>query len=166
MKKIAVFLGLVIFLCGCSNSANNVKPVLSGITFTAKINFYNEQFLCEGAISEQGALVLTVIEPDNISGMKFSVEETGITAEYKGLYYTPNSGTLPFGGVASDIFTIITDAKRRMAPASKKNDGFCIESAKDEKYYKITIAQTGLPLSIEYPYHGLKVDFNNTTIKK
>lgn len=158
---------MVIFLmCGCSKPADNIKAVLSGISFTAQISFYNEAFVCEGNINTDGVFKLKVKEPENIEGMVFTVENKKVIVQFKGLSYTPSTGTSPFSGVAQYIYMILSDAKDRLAPVKSEGESFYIESASGEKYYKIILTQTGLPLSLEYPSEGLKVSFLNMTIEE
>ena len=164
MKRIISVFLMLFMICGCSNSDSGVQAVISGITFTAQISFYNEMFTCDGSISGDGVLELTVTEPENISGMMINVENGCITARFKGLTYTPNTGTFPFGGVAQNIWDVFNDASKRLAPVSREGENYFIQSAPDEKYYKITLAETGLPLSLEYPAQGLKVQFLKMTI--
>lgn len=164
MKKIALLLLAFLMLCGCSRYGDNIKPILSGISFTANISFYNEAFVCDGLIDKEHNLKLIVKEPENIEGLTFSVENEIVTAEYKGITYTPSTGASPFGSAAENIYFVLSDAKERLYPVTRNADSFIIQSAKDDAYYKITLAPTGLPLTLEYPSKGLTVSFMNLTI--
>lgn len=151
-------------LCGCSKYKGDIKPILSGISFTANISFYNEEFVCDGWIDKEHTLKLIVKEPENIEGMTICVKNGIVNVEYKGISYTPNTETFPFGGVSEYFYAVLSDARERLYPVNHNSDCYYIESAENDKYYKITLSSTGLPLVLEYPSEGLTVLFMNLTI--
>ena len=76
-------------LCGCSKYKGDIKPILSGISFTANISFYNEEFVCDGWIDKEHTLKLIVKEPENIEGMTICsysfFECSSMTSDLKGM---------------------------------------------------------------------------------
>ena len=153
-------------MCGCSKTAANVSPQLNGITFDLKLNFYNEVFKCSGQFSADNVLTLTVSEPEIIKGMKLTVKDNALTAEYMGLTYTPKTEKLPFANLAQVFYETFSDVIYRNPDVKTNGESFFLESANGDKYYKITLTQTGYPISAEIPYCSLIGEFSNVSIIK
>jgi len=166
LKRILSLVFSLVFLCGCAGTAANVKPVLTGITFETKLTFYNEVFCCSGQMSKEGVLTLTVNEPETIKGMKLTVEKESLTAEFLGLTYSPKTEKLPFAGVAEVLYSAISDAVYRNPQVKTQDNTFFIESAENDKYYKIALTESGFPISAEIPSAALTAEFSNVSIMK
>ncbi len=166
MKRILSLVFSLVFLCGCATKATNVKPVLSGITFEARLSFYNEVFCCSGAVSKEGELTLRVNEPQTIKGMKLTVKKDHLSAEFKGLTYTPKTEKLPFANVAQVLYSVLSDALYRNPQVKVQDNKFFIESAPKDKYYKILLTESGFPISAEIPSAALTAEFSNVSIMK
>ncbi len=166
MKRILSLVFSLIFLCGCAAKTTNVKPVLSGIAFDAKLTFYNEVFECSAEISKDNTLTLTVNEPQTIKGMKLTVKKDHLSAEFKGLTYTPKTEKLPFANVAQVLYSALSDAVYRNPTVKQQDNTFFIESAKNEKYYKITLTEAGFPICVDIPSAALTAEFSNVSIIK
>lgn len=166
MKRILSLVFSLVFLCGCAAKATNVKPVLSGITFEARLSFYNEVFCCSGAVSKEGELTLRVNEPQTIKGMKLTVKKDHLSAEFKGLTYTPKTEKLPFANVAQVLYSVLSDALYRNPQVKVQDNKFFIESAENDKYYKIILTEAGFPVSMEIPSAALTAEFSNVSIIK
>ncbi|MBE6769856.1 MAG: hypothetical protein E7548_03775 [Ruminococcaceae bacterium] len=166
MKRILSLVFSLVFLCGCAAKATNVKPVLSGITFEARLSFYNEVFCCSGAVSKEGELTLRVNEPQTIKGMKITVKKDHLSAEFKGLTYTPKTEKLPFANVAQVLYSVLSDALYRNPQVKVQDNKFFIESAENDKYYKIILTEAGFPVSMEIPSAALTAEFSNVSILK
>ena len=166
MKRILSLVFSLIFLCGCAAKTTNVKSVLSGITFETRLSFYNEVFCCSGAISKEGELTLTVNEPETIKGMKLTVKKDHLSAEFKGLTYTPKTEKLPFANVAQALYFALSDALYRNPQVKAQDGAFFIESVPNDKYYKIILTEAGFPISIEIPSAALTAEFSNVSIIK
>lgn len=166
MKRILSLVFSLVFLCGCAAKSTNVKPVLSGITFEARLSFYNEVFCCSGAVSKEGELTLRVNEPQTIKGMKLTVKKDHLSAEFKGLTYTPKTEKLPFANVAQVLYSVLSDALYRNPQVKVQDNKFFIESAENDKYYKIILTEAGFPVSMEIPSAVLTAEFSNVSIIK
>jgi len=166
LKRILSLVFSLVFLCGCAAKATNVKPVLSGITFEARLSFYNEVFCCSGAVSKEGELTLRVNEPQTIKGMKITVKKDHLSAEFKGLTYTPKTEKLPFANVAQVLYSVLSDALYRNPQVKVQDNKFFIESAENDKYYKIILTEAGFPVSREIPSAALTAEFSNVSILK
>ena len=166
MKRILSLVFSLVFLCGCGAKATNVKPVLSGITFETRLSFYNEVFCCLGAISKEGELTLTVNEPETIKGMKLTVKKDHLSAEFKGLTYSPKTEQFPAANVAQVLYSALSDAIYRNPQVKAQDNEFFIESAENDKYYKIILTEAGFPVLIEIPSAALTAEFSNVSIMK
>lgn len=166
MKRILSLVFSLVFLCGCAAKATNVKPVLSGITFEARLSFYNEVFCCSGAVSKEGELTLRVNEPQTIKGMKLTVKKDHLSAEFKGLTYSPKTEQLPAANVAQVLYSVLSDALYRNPQVKVQDNKFFIESAENDKYYKIILTESGFPISMEIPSAALTAEFSNVSIIK
>jgi hypothetical protein len=83
-----------------------------------------------------------------------------------GLTYTPKTEQLPAANVAVVLYNVLFDALNRNPDVEQKNNSFFVESAENEKYYKILLSGGGFPLSAEMPFADLKVQFSNVSIIK
>ena len=166
MKRILPLIFSLVFLCSCAGTAANVKPLLSGIAFDVKLTFYNEVFCCSGEMLKDDTLTLTVNEPQTIKGMKLTVKKDLLSAEFKGLTYTPKTEKLPAANVAQVLHTALADAVYRNPQVKAQDGAFFIESAPNDKYYKIILTEAGFPISAEIPAAALTAEFSNVNIIK
>lgn len=164
MRRFFCFLLCLFMLCGCSAATETVTPVLEGISFTAKINYYNEYYECDTELSENGSMRLTVRQPDDISGMRLIFDGKSITAEYMGLTYTPHTDALPVGGVAQLLYGIIGDMKSQSKIPAKDNRNCVFDGRIDEQAYSFCCSPSGLPLYIEIPDGSFRIEFSNVSI--
>ena len=162
MKKIiSILLGLVC-LCGCSSG--QTKPVLTEISFTAEITYYNEVYTLEAQMLKDATLVATIIEPEELKGLTLTVTKDGISAEYLGLTYKANEATLPFSKTVWDVYLPLLNIIN--TPDLVANgDGILTGEAENQKY-TLTISPTGLPQTLELKDKRLLVRFYNTKINK
>ena len=78
LKKILPFL-CILLLCSCSPS-NVVTPMLKNITFVAEVEYLNEIFICDVSVIENST-EFTVVEPEEITGLTYTINNGDITAE-------------------------------------------------------------------------------------
>lgn len=164
MKRFLCALFCLVLLCGCSGSIKTVTPVLSGISFTAKVSFYNEYYECETVIDTDGAMRISVLSPADISGMRLIFSNDSVTAEYMGLTYTPKTESLPVGSVAQTFYGIIKDLSAKETIPIKANENCIYEGRINERAYSFCFAPSGLPLYIEIPDNSFRIDFSGVKI--
>ncbi|MGN0492525.1 MAG: hypothetical protein ACI4F7_02665 [Acutalibacteraceae bacterium] len=167
MKKIiSVSLILVLALCGCKNSRSNIKPVTSGITFTAELTYYNE--CCEATVSvtENGAADFEITSPDTVKGLTFHFEGDSVTAEYLGLEYKTDFAALPEGNACIKLYKILKDASGGEISVTADGDDCYISRDSGGVRYKLYLGATGLPLKAEDASGGFTAVFKNVTIQK
>lgn len=163
-KIIAVFL-IILSLCSCSGSEKKVSPILSSIAFTARINYYNEHYILNCDIDKEGVTSLCIVEPSDISGMKLIFSDSGVTAEYMGLSYTPKTERLPVLGVAEIIYRIISGINKDTALKLSEGENCVLEGRIDDRAYSFYFSPSGLPLFIEIPDNSFKIEFSDVYIE-
>ncbi len=160
------FLGVIfcfVLLCGCSGKSKSVSPMLDGISFCAKINFYNEVYECDVKTEKDGTLNLAVKVPEDLSGLKFTVSGEGVTAEYLGLTYTPKNEKMPLCGVVQTLYGILENT-RGATLVIRKNENCIFEGRLYNRAYILCCAPSGLPLYIEIPDNSYRIEFSNVKI--
>lgn len=157
MKKIICLGLLLITLCSCGGG-KEIKPQLSGISFTAEIVYYNEKYSLDGVISKDGEFTFEIKEPEELSGLKISLIDGQTKVDYKGLTYTPLEGTMPFAKVLDEFCAPIEEII--------KDDTLLANSEGIIKGvgFTLTVSPTGLPLMLELPDERFTVKFLNVSI--
>lgn len=161
--KLLVLVVTFIMLCGCSTK-QKVSPILRGISFEADISYYNEKYVCDSVVDSDGKLTMKFKYPEEISGLKIFFEYGKINIEYMGLTYTPKDNAIPTGSVAQALYNVISTVECENSTAVKDGQNCMIEGRYNEKYFKLYLAPSGLPLSILIPDDSFKIQFNNLTL--
>lgn len=162
MKKlICVF---IIALCLCSCAKAETQPKLLSTTFTAELEFYNEEYVFDGELLEDATLKISVKEPEELKDLNITVTDEGMKAEYKGLTYEANAATMPFSRVISQFYlplkSIATDKTVKADKNGEINGEFASEKC------SLIISPTGLPQKFEIKSKQLKLSFYNISIKE
>lgn len=161
-RVFSVFLIAFLF-CGCASKSDTV-PILKGIEFKSKIKYYNENYECNTMIDQSGVMVIEVLSPESIEGMKLTLEPSKITAEYKGITYTPKTQTMPACNVAQIIYNVFEDVANNIETLSLKEENCVVNGKIDENEYDFTFSPSGLPLKLEISDMGFDMIFENVTI--
>lgn len=160
-KNIMSVLMLVFLLCGCGSEVL-VTPVTRQISFTAEITYYNECFVCEAAVDENGVMEMTVQSPEALRGLRFTLDGQDTTAELMGLTYTPRSENMPFVAVSRTLYDLLTDCAEQHL---EREDGNCVYSGTaGERPFTVTFAPSGLPIKAEIPDDSFTVEFRDMTL--
>lgn len=157
MKKIICLVLLLTTLCSCGGG-REIKPQLTGISFTAEISYYNENYSLDGVISKNGEFVFEIKEPEELCDLRISLIDGQTRVDYKGLTYTPLEGTMPFAKVLSEFYSPMEEIIRDDSLLAK-SDGII----KGEGF-TLTVSPTGLPLKLEIPDERFEVKFLNVSI--
>lgn len=168
MKKIisvSFFILLALALCGCSSSKTYISPVTRGISFNARLTYYNECYEAEVKIAESGAANFQITSPDTIKGLTFRFEGDSVTAEYLGLEYKTDLHSLPEGNACIRLYEILTDASSEEISVTADGDNYYI-SRDGENRYRLYVGATGLPIKAEDTSKGFTALFKNVTIQK
>ena len=160
MKKlICVF---IIALCLCSCAKAETQPQLLGISFTAELQFYNEEYVFDGELLEDATLKISVKEPGELKDLNITVTDEVMKAEYKGLTYEANAANMPFSRVISQFYlplkAIATD---KTVKADKKGE---INGEFGGEKCSLIISPTGLPQTFTLKGKQLNLRFYNVSI--
>lgn len=162
MKKlICIF---IIALCLCSCSKVETQPKLLSTTFTAELEFYNEEYVFDGELLEDATLKISVKEPEELKDLYITVTDDVMKAEYKGLTYEANAATLPFSRVIGQFYSplkaIATDKTLKADKKGEINGEFGGEKC------SLIVSPTGLPQKFEIKSKQLNLRFYNISIKE
>lgn len=160
MKKLFCLINVLFLLTGCTTSANNIKPKLNGISFNAEVSYYNEGFVCSVKIEENFDTVITILEPEEINGLKFKFSANDVIADFNGLNYKIDNNS-PEQSVAEFIYNVFSN---KSIAVTKDGDNLYIEGKTKSNQYKLFIAPTGLPLKITDPTQKYKIIIKNVII--
>lgn len=161
IKKLFALPLALLLLCGCANN-KTVTPILNNISFTAEIDYGDTEFVGNATLSE-GTLNLTVTEPQEIKDLILKLDKNGITAEFKGVTYTPDINSLPQGAIAQVLYDILNDiVGNKTANCDEEN---CEIKGRVNGYdYTFVFSPSGLPISLEIDDLDLEIKFKNVTV--
>lgn len=160
-KKILVLPLILLTLCGCLEK-RTVMPILNDITFTAEIDYGEDEFVCDLFVSD-GALKVILNEPEEIKDLTLIVNKNGVTAEFKGVTYTPDINSMPQGAFVKLLFNILNDISNNDSLVC--DDENCKITGRLDGYeYEFTFSPSGLPISLYIDQIDLKIDFKNVTV--
>ncbi len=165
MKKVVFIILCVIFMSSCNSGEKFITPILSGISFTAEIDYYNEYFACDVTIDQDKTMKLTVTQPQDISGMKLIFSGDKVTAEYMGITYTPHTDTLPVGGVAQTLYSIIRQLDDDTVLETQDGKNCIFKGRIDDRAFSFSFTPSGLPLCIDIPDQSFSIKFSKVEVK-
>ena len=158
---VAVFV-LLSLLAGCKKTAQSHSTVLTSISFSADINYYNENYSADCVIDKDGILTAVVTKPENLSGLKFKFTGEKCEVNFGDLNVSDESVYMPQNSVISTMNKIFVECRNVTPKDSKQN--FKIKGKCDGKKYTLTVSPSGLPISLDIPDLGLQVEFNNVSL--
>lgn len=162
MKKIVSSLLVFLLFCSCSGG-KEIQPQLQGITFTAEMTYYNEVYGFDGEILSDGTLKAAITAPEELKDLNLTMNDEGITVEYKGLTYSPVEGNMPFSGVMEEVYAPIREVI--LSGAVADSDGV-LTGGEGVRAYTLTVSPTGLPQKLEIPDESFQIRFYNVSIKE
>ena len=160
MKKLIPLLITLLFITSCGKPTATAE--LLGISFTAEICYYNENYKGDCTVSADGVMQITLTEPESLSGYTVTVEKDKIRAEYLGLSFTPTKNNMPQSSVMTEFYEKYI-AAANTAP-EKKGDNLIMKGGDGIAAYTLYISPTGLPQKMTLPDERFTVYFYNTTV--
>ena len=160
-KNLLAFPLVLLLLCGCGKP-KAVTPALDNISFIAEIDYGDTEFAANASIAED-TLNLVVTKPQEIKDLTLNITKNGVTAEFKGVTYTPNINSIPGGAIAQVLYDILNDiAGNKTANCDEEN---CeIEGSVNGYQYEFTFSPSGLPISLQIDDLDLEIEFKNVTV--
>lgn len=157
----AVFVFAVLF-SGCKKAAQSHNTVLTSISFRANISYYNENYTADCVIDKDGNLSAVVTEPENLAGLKFSFIDEKCEVNFGDMSVSDESVYMPENSAVGTINKVFKECQNVTPKKSKHN--FKLKGSCDGKKYTLDVSPAGLPISLDIPDLGLKVDFNNVSL--
>lgn len=151
----------VFLLCSCATKAEKIKPLTKGLQFTAQIKFYNEEYECDTIIKQNGDTEISFLSPQYLSGLKITYSAGGVTANYQGLEYKYESGSLPQYSISDTLYKILSYPYDTVI---EQDDNYYVEYIEDNLNCKMQIGATGLPIKIEEKSSRFEILIKNPTI--
>ena len=156
---------LVLIFAGCENS-NKITPLLSDLSFTAKIT-------CNGDTFEYDVKTTALknnkikLEAKNCStGVIYTFQDSAITEEFSGIKVTRDISSLTKSSVLDILYLIFSDITENSKAITEKDDEYLIKSSCSKYDYTITFGSSGIPIEISENNFGAKVIIKNAIIKQ
>lgn len=157
MKRLFIICVSVFLLVGCSKNEGK-KPILNDISFTADITYYNEKYTAKGSVDGKGNLCLEMIEPSELSGMVFTVDDRGVKVEYKGLTFSPNVNSLS-GSAADMIYSGFSAVRQENVDYEYGDKNYTVTAKNNNTEFVLCYSPSGLPLEIKSSSGVFKTQF-------
>ncbi len=159
MKRIFSAVLILLLLCGCSNKTE-IKPVKTGILFSAIATYYNETYECNCDIQKNGDMTVEFTYPADIEGLKFKFSDNGVSVNFKEIEYVSEKIIFE-NSVASLIYEVMSG---KSSEVYESEDVFYIEGVNNDFEYKLEIGATGLPIKITTRPDIAKIEFKKVTV--
>ncbi len=164
MKKIFTFCLAIIILfltSGCKKSSD-VTAVTTGLSFTAQINFRDQEIICDAIIDKNGETTLTVVSPEKIKGLQYKYSDSEGSMGYSGLEHKTSSDLQE--NVFCYIYKIFRSADKIKENVYIEKNIFFLKGENDIGSYKIHFGQSGLPIYVECKNISLYINIKNSKI--
>lgn len=150
MKRIICACMCLLLLCSCAENTAQIEAVTRGISYTAHIFYYGEEYECQVKVEENGKESYLVTKPKNLKDFTIIFENEEVVAEYKNLKFSPELSALPQGSVLKELHGVIKYIESNEYTVYKSKENFYINGMADSLEFKLIIAESGLPLSVEF----------------
>lgn len=168
MKLRRLFSLLAVVLCvttlfGCGKRRDDAaQPVTTG--FTCEVNIAYRDLTLKGQLSrsQDGRLLVTLIEPPSLSGMAISWDGKEMAMELGGLRVPVNADNVPQSALIKSLLSVLT---AEPIDGEMAEEGYTIQGEVDGKDYTIVCApDTGLIRSLSVPEDELTVTFSEVSL--
>jgi len=163
LKKCFIFLIIICLLfCGCS-AKKEIAVNIKSAAFDLDVNYYNEKYLfkvktqnyCEN-------MVCTVLSPEDLKDMEYTLNESGTTVSYMGITYTPKVGTVSVSNALDILYRVLKTLPEKTAV--NDNGNYVINDKINGYDYAFYFSPAGLPLYLTVDGINLKMEFRNLTL--
>ena len=161
LKQCAFFiLAFCIFLCSCAGAKSQISPVLNGISFTAKIFYYDQEYTCIFTATKTGEYEVQFADTQTV----VTFENDTVISEFSGLCHKYVTGSALDDSPVGLLVSVFRDAIKEEKKATLKNGNFLLQDRLAGIPYSFSFGATGLPISLEMPDRELYVEFQNSRI--
>lgn len=150
MKKVLCACVCVLLLCSCSKSKAQVSVVTKGLSYTAHIFYYGEEYECKAQIESTGKASYLITKPTNLKDFTIVFDNDKVTALYKGLEFSPELSAMPQGSLLKELYGLILYFDNNEYTVYKDKDSFTVRGTADTLDFILTVTEAGLPLSLEF----------------
>lgn len=144
MKKLKILLLPLVLIITCACKSGNVTPITEGLAFNAHVLYFDKEYVFSCELENGGKAMVTLIEPELISGAKIIVENGTAHAEYKDIKYPVDLNRAE--GAPYFLLKSLIDAKDKKPTA--EGDAYILYGENQGQEYKITFSGSGIPLKI------------------
>ena len=163
MRHKILILPLVFLLFSGCTSKKTVEPVLNNINFSAVITYNDAEFECYVEILDD-KFTSTVVKPETIKDFTLRLNSDGVTAEYLGITYTPETHSMPSTAAVQILYDNISDVSKQGITAYCKEENCTIDRYINDYAYSFEFSPSGLPISLSIDDLDLDIKFNNVTV--
>lgn len=163
MKRIAVCFLSLILLCGCAKPAKDIKPVLSGISFTTKATFYNENYTFKTVIEKDFSSTFYFNKPKELSGLTVTLKDDNYKAYFNGLDYSGKISSSPLKGIVQNTYSFLKSAEN--GTVEKNDKEIYIKNSFGGTEFTLYITDSGLPIKLVCPDLGLNAEFYDLVLE-
>lgn len=162
LRKFALLLLLIFFLCGCED-ITQAKPETRNLSFTAVTVFENTEYVLSCNTDENSNLHLTVNKPDNIANLKMFFADKNVKIDYLELEKEIPLNSLESASVLRILYEGILKASKTENLLVEDDIYFVPFSLQGENYF-FYFGQSGLPLEIKSKDNKLQIFIKGVTI--
>ena len=160
MKKCICILFCLVFFCsGCNKKSSAVTFVTSGLSFTANVSFNGNSQSYDVVFKDESVKVAS-----RETGMSAEFSNGKTTLEYDGISHVINTDSLPSALIIDLFYYLKTGAENNTAVL--KNNEYIIKYRTSKYNFEVTLAETGLPLSVSETNFGIKITVTNTKMNQ
>ena len=160
LRKFLVLVFVLLLLSGCK-SKQETAVNLRSISFCADITYYNENYNADCAIGNNGDFTAVITKPEALAGLSLEYSGDGCKLKYNGLEINNKQSFIPENCSLDILKNVLGDCENCILQNS--NGNLRLDGKYGKYEYCLTVAPTGLPISLEIPDLGFKVAFKNVT---
>ena len=164
-KFICLIFSLVfIVLCGCDNKNNQVTAITSGLSFTALVEYKNEEYEFKVTIPKDSVMTAEIISPKRIKGSIFEFSNSNLLFRCDDLEYKTSLQNLPENFPVGFVYSVFCDIAEKSQQVQIQNDQHFISGKTQNFNYKLLLGNTGLPIKITDNKNNITAIIKQATI--
>lgn len=154
---------IFVFLCSCKGANERISPVLTGISFTARISYCDQSYTCSVTAEKNGVYEVRFDASETLEEQTVTFETSKVITEFAGLRHEQKNGVLNDSPVGLTV-SVLRDAAASQRQAVFQNGEFLMKGKVSRMPYTVRFGASGLPISLKIPDRELYVEFQNGRI--